>query len=248
MNLLLKLCFLFSVGSTFGWVLELFFRHYFSPSNPEHKWINPGFMVGPYVPLYGFGLCILYLLASCARFFDFAGPVGSQALLLLTMAACMTAIEYIAGILGLKVLHVRLWDYRRRWGNIQGLICPLFSLIWGLFGALHYYLVHPWILHLVEWLAQNLAFSFFIGVFFGVFAIDFAYSTHLVMRIRQFAADNDVVVRYERLKSYLHHAREERREKLHFLLPFHALAENIPGYLDHLRAQQEKLEHLRRKK
>ena len=51
MNTFLKLAFLFYIGSSLGWVLELFFRRFISGNNPERKWINPGFMVGP---------CLLY--------------------------------------------------------------------------------------------------------------------------------------------------------------------------------------------
>lgn len=50
MNTFLKLAFLFYIGSSLGWVLELFFRRFISGNNPERKWINPGFMVGPYGP------------------------------------------------------------------------------------------------------------------------------------------------------------------------------------------------------
>ena len=60
MSTLLTLSFLFFMGSVAGWVLELFFRRFFSSANPERKWINPGFCTGPYVPLYGLGLCALY--------------------------------------------------------------------------------------------------------------------------------------------------------------------------------------------
>ena len=60
MELFLTILFLFFLGSTFGWVLELFYRRFFSAK----KWLNPGFLVGPYLPLYGFGLILLYLLAS----------------------------------------------------------------------------------------------------------------------------------------------------------------------------------------
>lgn len=67
MNTFLKLAFLFYIGSSLGWVLELFFRRFISGNNPERKWINPGFMVGPYVPLYGTGLCILYLVSRAFR-------------------------------------------------------------------------------------------------------------------------------------------------------------------------------------
>ena len=40
----------------------------------------------------------------------------------------MTATEYIAGVLSLRVMKVRLWDYSNNFGNIQGIICPKFSL------------------------------------------------------------------------------------------------------------------------
>ena len=55
MNIILVLAFLFYIGSIAGWVLELFFRKIVCS---EHKWINPGFLTGPYLPLYGFG-CII---------------------------------------------------------------------------------------------------------------------------------------------------------------------------------------------
>ena len=47
MNTFLKLAFLFYIGSSLGWVLELLFRRFISGNNPERKWINPGFMGGP---------------------------------------------------------------------------------------------------------------------------------------------------------------------------------------------------------
>ena len=49
------LAFLFMFGSVAGWVLELFFRRIFSMK----KWINPGFLNGPYLPMYGFGTVIV---------------------------------------------------------------------------------------------------------------------------------------------------------------------------------------------
>ena len=64
MSVFLKLAYLFFIGSVCGWCLEVLFRRFFSRANPERKWINPGFCTGPYLPLYGFGLCLLYLIAS----------------------------------------------------------------------------------------------------------------------------------------------------------------------------------------
>lgn len=63
MSMFLTLAFLFAMGSMAGWVLEVFFRRFFSTANPERKWINPGFCTGPCLPIYGSGLCILYLIS-----------------------------------------------------------------------------------------------------------------------------------------------------------------------------------------
>ena len=92
MNLFLTLAFLFFIGSTFGWVLELFYRRFISSSNPERRWINPGFCTGPYLPIYGNGLCALYLLASLEGLL----PWMNKFVMFALMAVAMTAIEYVA--------------------------------------------------------------------------------------------------------------------------------------------------------
>ena len=65
--------YLFFFGGVGGWVLELFFRRFFSGANPERKWLNPGFLFGPCLPLYGFGTVLLLffrnsIIRSSARF------------------------------------------------------------------------------------------------------------------------------------------------------------------------------------
>lgn len=245
MNVFLTLAFLFFVGSMSGWCLEVVFRRYFSSSNPERKWINPGFCTGPYLPIYGCGLCGLYLIAGLENYIPVADPFRRKAILFLLMAISMTAIEYIAGIFSLKVAKVRLWDYSDEWGNIQGIICPLFSLIWAVMGAIYYFLIHPYILNALTWLSNNLAFSFVIGFFFGVFALDVAKSAQLVVRLRSWARENNVVVRYEALKAQIRRRSDAEKKKYHFYHPFRSdrpLAEHLKDMLENLE------QHSRRKK
>lgn len=221
MNVFLELAFLFFTGSVSGWVLEVLFRRFFSDANPERKWINPGFCTGPYLPLYGCGLCILYLIASLEKYSLIQSPFWNKVVLMLFMAICMTVIEYIAGILALKVMKVRLWDYTGEWGNIQGIICPKFSLFWAILGAIYYFLIHPYILGAIHWLSKNLAFSFVIGLFFGVFIIDVAHSVQLVAKLKAFAEENNVVVKYETLKADIRSHYEATAQKYHFFRPLH---------------------------
>lgn len=222
MNLFLILSFLFFIGAVSGWVIELLFRRFISTANPERKWINPGFCTGPYVPLYGFGLCVLYIIASVETSSWMDSFRYQKIVLFLTMAVTMTVIEYIAGIFLLKVAHMRLWDYSKEVGNIQGLICPRFSLIWAVLGAIYYFVIHPRILNALNWFSQNLAFSFVIGLFFGVFLLDVAHSLQLANKLQKFAKENDVIIRYEHLKLQIRKAHEERKQKYHFLFPFHS--------------------------
>lgn len=223
-NTFLELMFIFFMGSVSGWVLEVFFRRFISTANPERKWINPGFCTGPYLPLYGFGLCFLYLIAGLEKWSLIQNPFWNKVVLFFAMAICMTVTEYVAGILALKVVKVRLWDYSQEWGNIQGIICPKFSLIWAVLGALYYFLIHPQILDAVHWLSRNLAFSFVIGLFYGVFIIDVAHSVQLVAKLKKFAEDNQVVVKYEALKANIrsHYEKAASMKKYHFFRPFHS--------------------------
>ena len=220
MNLSLALAFLFFIGSMSGWILELVFRRYISSSNPERKWINPGFCTGPYIPLYGFGLCIMFLMATLEQYSILSSPFWNRLLLFFIAAIIMTVMEYIAGIMILKLTNVRLWDYTEEWGNIQGIICPKFSLIWAILGAIYYFLIHPHIIGALIWLSNNLAFSFVIGLFFGIFIIDVVHSSQLVAKLKRFAEDNDVILRYEALKVQIRSIQEASAQKPHFLRPF----------------------------
>ena len=241
MSMMLTLAFLFLIGSVLGWILELLFRNL--TQHPD-KIVNPGFCTGPYLPIYGFGLCALYLLASLEQYSLIPDPFWNKVMLFAAMAVGMTLIEYIAGVFCLKYLKVRLWDYSDLWGNIQGIICPLFSFFWAVLGAMYYFLIHPHILVGLKWLANNLAFSFFIGVFYGVFAIDVIHSAKLVVKLKAFAEDNDVIVRYEALKTHIRQRRERIALKYHFFRPFRS---DLP-LSQHLLQMQETLESRIRRK
>jgi uncharacterized membrane protein len=56
MKIFLLYLFLFILGCLLGWVIEVLFRRYVSAK----KWVNPGFMKGPWLPLYGFGVITMF--------------------------------------------------------------------------------------------------------------------------------------------------------------------------------------------
>ncbi|MCR5305027.1 MAG: putative ABC transporter permease [Oscillospiraceae bacterium] len=212
MSIALILAFLFAVGGLSGWVLEVFYRRYVS----QKHWVNPGFLTGPCLPLYGWSLCILYLLAQAEQELPDGVPALRKLLLFLLMAAAITALEFTVGEIMLHTVHIRLWDYTGRFGNIRGIICPQYSFYWMLLSAVYYFFIHPHILNALEWLSQNLAFSFGIGFFYGILVVDTAYSAQIMQKIRRFAAEQQIVVRLEALREELNYNLQQRRPR--FLL------------------------------
>ena len=200
MSHFLLIAFLFYCGSILGWCLEVIFRRFFSSANPERAWINPGFCVGPYLPLYGVALVVLFYITTLEELHIFSNNVVNTIFIFVVISLTMTLIELISGFLALKVANVRLWDYRTQWGNFKGVICPKFSLIWALLGAAYYFLLHPIIIDWVIWLSENLAFSFVIGLFFGFFIIDACISLNVMAKMRRYAKDNNIVINFKRLQ------------------------------------------------
>ena len=208
MTTFLSLCFLFFVGSCLGWCIEVVFRRFVSAK----KWINPGFLTGPYLPIYGFGLVGLY--SVCAIPVQTGSGWGDALVTILMMGVIMTAIEYVAGLIFIKGMKIKLWDYSNQPGNVQGIICPLFSLIWTAAGAAYYFVIDPFVIGWVEWFVSNIAFSFVVGIFFGVLFVDIASAVNLSVRIRAFAKQYDIVVAYEKLKLSIRRRYEEAHDRL----------------------------------
>lgn len=198
---------LFMIGSVSGWVIELFFRRFFSAK----KWINPGFLNGPYLPMYGFGVCILYAVCSINISWWWK---------LLIIVVFMTLIEYVTGLIFIVGMKIRLWDYSDRWGNIQGIICPLFSFFWGVLGAAFMFLIYPPLLHVTAWLYNAEWFLFIIGLFFGVMLVDLCISLNVSVKIRAVAVKLKEVVHYEELKATLKENRIKLKKRASFLFPF----------------------------
>ncbi len=230
------IAFIFAAGCMIGWGIEVVFRR-FSPANKERVWINPGFLTGPYLPLYGCGLTVLYLLASAEKYINIDNAAVRKLVLIIVMSAAMTLIEFIAGEIFIVHMRIKLWDYSDMRGNYKGIICPLFSFFWALLGAAYYFLIHPHILSALDWFSHNLLFSFCIGFFYGIFIIDLCYSLNVVGKIKRFSEEKEIVIKYEEFKLHIRRSAKERKEKYSFML---ALASQTP-LSEHLRTYFEKL-------
>ncbi|WP_051208035.1 putative ABC transporter permease [Propionicicella superfundia] len=124
------LCFL--AYGFLGWVAEgavaVFQRRWFA---------NPGFLAGPVVPIYGVGALAILVATR---------PVDDDPLLVFLLSvAIATAVEFIGHLALEKTLGLVLWDYTGHVGNIQGRVCTLNSLAFGVGGVLVVFVFDPWL-------------------------------------------------------------------------------------------------------
>ena len=183
---------LFVIGSLLGWVIELFFRRFVS----QKKWMNPGFLTGPYLPIYGFGVVVLYAVSNI----PLGIPIQAWDIVVrvVIIGVGMTLIEFIAGLIFIKGFKIKLWDYSDRKGNIMGIICPSFSLIWLVVGSLYYFLLNPILVQGISWISENLIYTYFVGAVVGAMCVDFSYSIHLATKLKEFKELSDL--RFEDFK------------------------------------------------
>ena len=214
MKTFITLCLLFIVGGTCGWAIELFFRRFV-----HKKWVNPGFLAGPCLPLYGTGVVFLYIICSLDYSF-IANEVWRAVFVIALITVVMTLVEYVTGLIFIVGLKVKLWDYSKRPGNIQGIICPLFTFFWGVIGAAYCLFVHPLLMKAVAWINLNEIYSFFIGMYYGVLVIDIFYSFNVVNKIRAWAKEKNVTVKLEEFRLSVKLKAEQIKQKTNFLLSF----------------------------
>lgn len=209
---ILKYIFLFMIGTILGWVLEVFWRRFFGKAR---RWINPGFLNGPWLPLYGFGIIVLYRLSEIPL------PLYLRALVFFVV---LTILEYIAGVIFSRHFHIKLWDYSNRRANLHGIICPLYSVLWTLLGIIFYFTLFPLLSKDITFLLDNLEFSFFVGAYAGVLVVDIWQSFNVAARIKKIVKSSGERwhVDFEKLKLELRDKVETGiHNRTHYLLPFH---------------------------
>ncbi len=244
-RMLLTVLFIFLVGCMLGYLLEVLFRRFVSAK----KWVNPGFMQGPWLPLYGCGLVLMFLLSwiilsfmpSSFVFYNptgelfgleyYSGPTVYDLVPIAIMGISMTLLEFVAGLIFVKGFKVRLWDYSNMKGNIMGIICPVFSIIWFAVSILFYYGLNPFVYEGFKLsfaymfgstsygIVAHFGFIFLLGLVYGIFLIDLIKSIGLFSRVSKIAKNSNIVARYEKLMEEQKRTRKEYKEKFISALP-----------------------------
>lgn len=129
----------FFVYGFLGWCTEVAFA-----ACKERKFVNRGFLNGPICPIYGIGVGIVV---------QFLTPYKENLVLLYIASVVMvTALEWVTGFILEKIFHNKWWDYSKMPLNLNGYVCLLFSLIWGVACVLIVDFIHPLIHKVLSWI------------------------------------------------------------------------------------------------
>lgn len=104
-----------------GWMYESILV-----SCQQHRLVNRGFLNGPLCPIYGTGAILGVAIL---------GNVHNPITIFLISMVGATILEYTTSWVMEQLFHARWWDYSNFRFNLQGRVCLLGALIFGLGGV-----------------------------------------------------------------------------------------------------------------
>ena len=128
---------LYFIYSIIGWFVEVGLAFY------EHKkFVNRGFLIGPYCPIYGVGCLLLTILLS--KYINEPGVIFAFSIFI-----CAT-LEYLTSYLMEKIFKLRWWDYSNMKFNINGRICLETLIPFGIIGVLVVKYISPFLINTIN--------------------------------------------------------------------------------------------------
>lgn len=129
---------------------------------------NHGTLFGPWLPLYGTGAVFLYFILNRYKKHPFVVFMGS-------FVFC-TIIEYGTGYYLETTKGMTWWTYKNIPFNIDGRICLLSSIVFGLSGVLLIYFIAPKLKKIYEKLSYK-TIAILLLFLMALFTIDFIHSS-----------------------------------------------------------------------
>jgi uncharacterized membrane protein len=150
------------------------------------KFVNRGFLIGPYLPVYGWGVVLITL---------FLEKYVNDIVILFCMSIILCGVlEYFTSWIMEKLFKARWWDYHNRKFNINGRICLETLIPFGILGTVLLKFANPVILGLLE-KVPNKILSTVLIVITVIFVIDTIVSLTVVSKLKKTAkkVENEAV-------------------------------------------------------
>lgn len=166
----IEIYFLLFISYAFlGWCMEVTCKFI-----QYKKFINRGFLIGPYCPIYGWGALAITILLK--RYME-------DPLVLFVMSTLICSIiEYLTSYFMEKKYHARWWDYSSKKFNINGRICLETLIPFGILGVAIMYGTNPILFKLYNQIPQLVINILTVILFIG-FIVDNIISSNIISSI-----------------------------------------------------------------
>lgn len=178
MRIFNELVILFFIFSVLGWIMEVILKFI-----QYHRFINRGFLIGPYCPIYGWGVVsITFLIGNIAPFLN-----NYLATFLAGMIIC-GSLEYFTSFYLEKMFHARWWDYSQKPFNLHGRIWLGNIILFGIASTLIIKIIDPLYFDFIDQFS-NFSLMIFVSIIITVMGIDYIVS-HFVLADVKKSIDN----------------------------------------------------------
>lgn len=166
---------LFFIYSFAGWIMESV-----NISIRNKKATNRGFLIGPYCPIYGWGVVMITFLLQ--KYHD-----DIPATFFLSILICGT-LEYGTSYFMEKIFKARWWDYSARRFNINGRICLETLIPFGIAGTAITIWINPFFLKYINMVPQ-LVINIILGIISVLFIIDTIISFRIIFNLKEMSKE-----------------------------------------------------------
>lgn len=165
---------LFMIYSISGWLMEVV-----AVGIEKRKFINRGFFIGPYCPIYGFSALIMLFL--------FKDYTNDPFVLFIMTAFVCTFFEYITSFIMEKLFKARWWDYSHKTFNINGRVCLENSVIFGLLGLALITIINPFVTNFLSNL-PHMVIIYVSSILLVAFIVDNIVSFNIISKFKSTAS------------------------------------------------------------
>lgn len=168
------------IYSLLGYIYEVFYQRVIFK-----KWVNPGFLHGPYCLMSGiYSLIIIYLLNGYYNDPFVIFVFG-------TIISCL--IEYYVSYLFEKIFKCKFWDYSGYKYNINGRICINKNILDGFLSLIIIYVFNPLLNYVIRYI-DMLYLKYICICLMFIILIDFIFSFFEAKRICDIANYMDLIL------------------------------------------------------
>lgn len=171
MDFTINLILVFFVFSFVGWCIEVTLKY-----RQFGRFINRGFLIGPWLPIYGCGATLITLTVAGLT------PVerGIGTTFAISLIVC-GLIEYLASYFMEKKFHARWWDYSQKPMNLHGRVWIGNLILFGIGGVAIIHIVNPFLYGLFDSLSL-VSREIIAGCLSVIFLADYSVS-HFVLKL-----------------------------------------------------------------